>query len=701
MVHIYRLTRYADRDFLIFQASPEIEERLRNTFSLTVKPTKKGFEPGYFCWLRNEYRGYFNLIKRFFSQNYSPPEVRLSVFRSNGSLSDRWPPQFWQQKVTSSIKSAFSGNGYKIREDRLSGWVEVIPDKPVFSKGNLEIYWGAAFRVQVPEDRFPLLFCEERFWFFREGKPVGLAELAQEHGEGSDLLKSVRSLTTRNTEEHFDLLCRFVKRIPPLADCERISFNPEPVRPEDIGFETWFWLHEFETSLETGNGLRTILGQALLGSGLYFQPDGAAGASKPRQVREELLKGSGLYFQPDDIQVVLLVPLSGTSPAIPNINWQQIGQVAEMFLSKALPNVNVPFCMLEYPLDDHPADFLEKLEAIKQSQPNRRFLVLMITPGSEDRYSDDPEKQSAESRSYQLGTRVREMCKGGYVATVDWNRLINPKDLKYIVQNAIFGGLYRLHAQPWKLVDLPFGDSPSEATYFLGLASDPKAFALAGVLIDCHGVLMAYGARVADKSKNPQAFDITAETDQIIRTLLKYGVSDDCPPPNRLIVHIGPDMEEYVDHIQKATESRSIASDIVLIVPDSGVRLWQPGNKQGTPSHGIAIGSESQKIAYLMNTLAVAEKTTRETNPTRKTNQVYIYPCPTSVMVRQLYGTTSLKVLAAHVYWLSVAHINALHRTVDMPVTIAYARSLCDYTARTGRPLKVTQTREKKVLYWL
>ena len=451
MVHIYRLTRYADRDFLIFQASPEIKERLRNTFSLTVKPTKKGFEPGYFCWLRNEYRGYFNLIKRFFSQNYSPPEVRLSVFRSNGSLSDRWPPQFWQQKVTSSIKSAFSGNGYKIREDRLSGWVEVIPDKPVFSKGNLEIYWGAAFRVQVPEDRFPLLFCEERFWFFREGKPVGLAELAQEHGEGSDLLKSVRSLTTRNTEEHFDLLCRFVKRIPPLADCERISFNPEPVRPEDIGFETWFWLHEFETSLETGNGLRTILGQALL--------------------------GSGLYFQPDDIQVVLLVPLSGTSPAIPNINWQQIGQVAEMFLSKALPNVNVPFCMLEYPLDDHPADFLEKLEAIKQSQPNRRFLVLMITPGSEDRYSDDPEKQSAESRSYQLGTRVREMCKGGYVATVDWNRLINPKDLKYIVQNAIFGGLYRLHAQPWKLVDLPFGDSPSEATYFLGLASDPKAFA--------------------------------------------------------------------------------------------------------------------------------------------------------------------------------------------------------------------------------
>jgi len=105
MIRIYRPTRYPDRDYFIFQASPETLAKFRSSFPLQVRSTRRGFEQGYFCWLRDVYRDrYFDAVREFFRKHYSPPEIKLSIFRSTTPLSARWPLPFWERKVTGAIQ---------------------------------------------------------------------------------------------------------------------------------------------------------------------------------------------------------------------------------------------------------------------------------------------------------------------------------------------------------------------------------------------------------------------------------------------------------------------------------------------------------------------------------------------------------------------------------------------------------------------
>ena len=666
MIHIYRATRYPDRDFFTFQATEDTIREFDFRFPVKVTESKRGFEGGYFTWLRDDYRGtFFDLIKAYLRQNYIPPELRLSAFRVITPLSGLWPSSIWQQKVTDGIKAAFTEQGYTVNEDEFSGSVEVVPKKPSFNRENVQIYRCVGFQVQVPEDRYPLLWCQEQFRLFMDGKPASLRQIAQAHGEGSAIMQAVRHFTTRNAEEQFNFLKRFINHVPPLASCEGITFEQEPVTPQQIGLETWFWLHDSEAYFEASNGLQTILAQAML---------------------EE---GSGFYAQPDDIQVIILLPIPDSSPVIPKVEWEQVIERAEGFLAQTLPDVELPVSTVEYPVDGDLNQTIQEVEAIVQSDPDRRVLCLMATPGPEARSSTDPKLRAAEKQSFQLNKRLRDLFRGGYTVTVDWDKLQEMSDMPFIVNNALMGGLYRLNAQPWRLCNLPFGSGSIEATYFLGLVSDVETTIVSGVLFDYQGTLVAYGAtRLNHQDRGKR--DSADEIDKLIQSLLTDGIHRSRPEPTHVIVHVSPEMATYAEHIRAALQALSLPSDIVSVDRNAGSRLWQPANQQGTPSHGIAIGSEAQKIAYLMNTLSLAERT----------NRGYIYPNPNVVTVCQLAGSTSVKALSAHVYWLSVAHINTLHRTVDTPVTIAYAQALYDHVSRVRRSMRVTRN-YRKTLFWL
>ena len=466
MIHIYRATCYPDRDFFTFQATEDTFRQFRFRFPVKVTDAKRGFEGGYFTYLRGNYREiFFDLIKSYFRENYTPPELKISAFRAIAPLSALWPVPIWERKVTDAIKSAFTEQGYTANEDEFSESVKVVPDKPSFSQENVQIYWGISFEVQVPEDRYSLLWCKERFWLFMDGRPASLEQVAQVYGEGSTITQAIRHFTARNAEEQFDFLNRFVNRIPPLASCDGIAFEQEPVTPQRIGLETWFWLHDSDAYFETSNDLQTILAQAML---------------------EE---GSGFYSQPDDIQVIILLPIPESSQIIPKVDWEHVITRAEEFLDQTLPDVDVPINTMRYPVEGDLNQVIQEVETIVQSHLDRRVLCLIATPGPEARFSANLKLQAAEKQSFQLNRRLRDLFKWGYTVTADWGKLREAHDMPFIIHSALMGGLYRLNAQPWKLSNLPFESEPVEASYFLGLVGDTEARTVSGVLLDYQGTL--------------------------------------------------------------------------------------------------------------------------------------------------------------------------------------------------------------------
>jgi hypothetical protein len=55
-----------------------------------------------------------------------------------------------------------------------------------------------------------------------------------------------------------------------------------------------------------------------------------------------------------------------------------------------------------------------------------------------------------------------------------------------------------------------------------------------------------------------------------------------------------------------------------------------------------------------------------------------------ALRVQKIEGSTSLKTLAAQIFWLSRLDINSYHRSANLPVTIAYAHAL----AKKKKPRK-------------
>lgn len=666
MIHIYRMTRYADVDQILFQASEETYQEFRRRFPVSIRPAKKGFEGGYHTFLREEYRNhFFDPIKAYFREKYVLPKVQLSAFRGTQCLSDRWSAQVWQDKVSEAIQTYFMKEGFSVQTDKNAGLVEVIPQKVSLTQENVEVYWSVAYRIQMLENRRPLLWCHDRFRLLLDGKAASLEQIAKAHGEGSSVLLKIRQFTTRSAEEQFGVLQRFARRIPALSACEDLCFETEPIAAQELGMDTWFWLHDSNACFELSNGLQTNLAQAMLG------------------------EGCGLYTQPDDLQVILLMPDPDSSQVVPLIDWEKVVSDVEHFLKQTMPDVKVPFIVLNYPMVGDFDTCLKNFQQATQSNSERRVLCLMVTPGPEFRFSSNVDQIAAEQQSFHINRALKEHTRGGFTATVDWNKLQDSKDRPYTLHNAIFSSLYRLNATPWKIANLTYDVKPRESNYFLGIyggIADLRS--MAATLIDYEGGLVAFGGKSFEDDRE-KAGSFEEEIEKLISSILSKGIHQTKPTPKHIIFHIPIDFLTYGQFIQEILSTQSVTSDI-LAIQQSNVRFYQSSNQQGTPSHGIAVGSTELKTAYLMNTLSVGEKTERG----------YIFPNPNTSMLRQISGTSSIQSLSAQVFWLSNAHINALHRTVDLPITIAYARALHDHIRKTRKSLRITQN-YRKTLYWL
>jgi len=669
MINIYRPTRFPDRDAIIFQADTESVQKFNNTFfPVKAQPTKvDGIEGGYYAFLRYQYREeFFESIMMFLRTHYATPVIQVSAYRSDQPLPKTWKADVWKKKISDSIKNSFQKKGFSVRENEYSKVIEVLPEKPNIEKDGLEVFWGCQFWVEVNEDFFADIWASGNFWFYQNEQSTNFEKMALSFGDSSQIIKEIRGFTARSSEEQFAFLQRFIARIGKLEDCEGIQFQPSALTTSELGMETWFWLHDSDTALKGASEYPSIFTQSLLDV------------------------NGGFYHQPDDIAVLVLIPEAGTSSAIPVINWEvDFAEKIKGFIERVMPQVKVPFQVIKYPVTGSLDGAIGAVQAFATSQANRRILCFLPTPGSTARNSLDEQVIAADQQTFKLERdHLRPIFNKGFTETLDWNNLADSYSGQYVIDNAVMTGLYRFGALPWILTNLPFEGKPTEPTYFLGMEGNLKRGTVAAVIIDAGGKLIAYGANCP----NGSGVDLINSTINLITDLLKNGFHQSQPRPTYLIVHLSPELEKFAKQIDAHLQQNKLTADVISIHHDTAVRMRQPDNKEGTPSNGIAIGNAKQKFAYLMNTLSVKEKTKRGT----------IHPSPAPIKILHWAGTTSLKTLAAHVYWLSVAHIHSLHRTVDLPITIAYAHALHSHLIRKKdpKPIRVTKN-HNRTLFWL
>lgn len=242
-------------------------------------------------------------------------------------------------------------------------------------------------------------------------------------------------------------------------------------------------------------------------------------------------------------------------------------------------------------------------------------------------------------------------------------------------------------ARPWRLVSPPIGDYESSEILFVGLAHDRDLSQLAGVGFNADGTIAGYSGLYGGPSLDTDFASLTGKVVGEICSLQRgSGVSRD---PRRVIVHVPATIDQYGKQLASVIAKCGIACDAIAISPGSGPHLLQKGNQGGTPSFGIAAGDEH--IAYLINTYAIDEKSNTGER---------IFPAPNTIVVRRIAGEMPMRLLAAQVFWLSAVHINAIHRTVDTPVTLDFADRLRQHIGKTRRSMPPTLGTDR-VLFWL
>lgn len=666
MINIYRLARYPERDAIVFQGNADDALRFNRTFfPAKAQPSKvDSIEGGYYAFLRFQYRNdFFEPIKTFFRTNYSAPEIQMSAFKSDQALAPTWKVDIWKRKISDSIKSSFEKQGYRTRDNSHSNMVEVLPEKPSIAKDGLEVFWGCEYWIEVNEDLFARLWASSNFWFYLNEQATSLEKISRAFEGSAQITKELRSFVARSSEEQFSFLQRFVSRVGVLEDCDGIQFIPAALTASELNMETWFWIHDSDTMLKGASAYPSTFTQAL------FEP------------------GGGFFHQPNDIACLVLLPETGSSSILPAINWDiDVADAARKFISQVMSQTSVPFQVTKFPVEGSLDKALEAVRIFVNRLDDWRIFCLMPTPGADTKQSGNEHLIAASQQTHRLEKELRSILKKGFTETLDWTNLADPKARPYVLHNAIMTGLYRFGAQPWQLIDVAFENDSPESTYFLGLVGNPKSGVLASVAIDSKGKLIAF----AGDHPEGKGLDLSERCTKLAADMLKNGFHHTLPKPKHLIVHLSAELDQMAGAIREELTRRQVASDIISLHPNSTFRFLQSGNKQGTPSNGIAIGNVAQRTAYLMNTLAVGEKTSRD----------FVYPSPAPVVIHQREGTTSLKVLASHVYWLSVAHTNGLHRTVDLPITIAYAQALQKHVTKTKRSMYVTKN-HNRTLFWL
>jgi len=378
------------------------------------------------------------------------------------------------------------------------------------------------------------------------------------------------------------------------------------------------------------------------------------------------------------------MPDETSSPVVPQGNWSQVVQLVEDYLQRALPQVDKPFIVIKYSLDPEQNDYLDQVRTFVKEHPTRRLLTLMIIAEKDTCTSPIEAHKAADARSWSVQKAVRGIARGGYVITLGWDCIMKPKELNYFVNSSVTRGLYQVGARPWRLISPPVGSNDLDEVLFVGLAHDTDMSQLVGVAFEADGSIIGYSGVRATLSKA----DFGGLVGQVVGELFNLRQSCLSSPLQRAVVHVPSALEGYAEQLASVLTKNEIACDAVSISFEGGPHLCQPDNDCDTPSHGIAVGNE--QIAYLINSYTVKEQL--------YTNE-WALPAPNTVIVKRIAGTTPMRFLAAQVFWFAAIHINAIHRTVDTPMTLDFSDRLRQYVSRSNKDMRPTLA-DEKVMFW-
>jgi len=622
MITLYRIIPYPDHTFILFQGDDEDFQQASKILHFKPIEAKKEVTPetGYCAFLRGEYRAKSEKeMRQYLSSHYQPPMIELSAFRSTSPLPDIHTPNEWATIIAKKYAEFFKSKGYIVND---TGEYAVFRKQAITLPTDitlppeLDVFEGVTYRVQVPDDYHLTIQCDVAYGYYLENEPVSWKKIAQQHAAQPQLLKKLDDFTKRDTNDLFKLFEQFIKSLQSVPDTEDYTINPTPLKSTDLSLETWFWEHDYPVSLEVSNNQQVPLAQWIVEHGTGFY--------KPHS---------------NPIKIAYLFPDEGIVQWCPKYNKEQLSELVRNTLQKLLLT-EPPIYSFEYATDRLDTDgIIASCRDTVEYNQGDKILTVMINPPKYAKDAEDPKLQALDKFAYELSKQLRRLWWGGYSVTLDWTKLQNPTDRKYIMENAILKGLLVLGARPWKLANFPLVEElPPSQVCIIGIDAQPEhwdkggAGRLGGVVFDGGGILRAFHlVRIQDNEfATPEVFH------QFVKVMLNLFKDSVGQSPKYLLIHrdgiFGADEAGIVlEYAQKI----GMTCDLVEICKSGTPRFRQRQNRGGTASKDVAVGSEELGIAYMCNTLVFRENGK--------------YPAPQTIWIRHVSGTTPLKVIAVQV----------------------------------------------------
>jgi hypothetical protein len=403
--------------------------------------------------------------------------------------------------------------------------------------------------------------------------------------------------------------------------------------------ETWFLPHEADLEFIVGKGLKVSLP-------CYLDKENA-----------------GIYEFPNRPVIVLIIYPGSDFSDCPILDWDPIIKEIKSKTVSLLTR-RAKFGSFAYLPGQTVEEILQRCKAglaqVKDHQP----LVIFITPPK----SSGPQQSLTPIDAFtrQIHKDLRYVAEGTYIQTIMWDSLLETYDRKYVIENALLKGICAFGAIPWKLVEMPGEQNLTKDFCFIGLDVNRFNDSVGGVILSKCGLIFGYHLIRLPK---PGSDKVQPESCfYLVNKLLGHFQSVACYEPKHTIIHLDGNVDWQLADIKDMFGSYSC--DIVEIRKHGGPKLFQAENRDGTPSKGIAIGSEDKKVAYLVNSKA---------KHTKVESGRWIFPAPDTLTIKKIMGPSSIRILAAQVYALTHVSYSSYRNTIQIPATIEYADAVVNH----------------------
>lgn len=647
MISLYRVVRSQAETLISFQGDQTSADHLSNIVGFKIPRSKKPdlCEGGFYLYIRGAKR-----VEReraaiaYLSANYQPPPLELTLFEGNVALPDDRPVEEWGATIEWKVREFFSELEYSCDECGLKHGI--FRKEPRCLGDDLKVHEGVSYRIRMRPNYVPVLQVDLAFRYELNGRRVSRAKAYQQLQEKDGLTSALDQFESRDTEQVFGIIQSFVDRLSHIPIEEGFQFIPQPLSAEDLKLDTWIWSHESPVKYEIGGGQHINLAKELLAS------------------------GQGFFRQPPPFEIITVRPSKTSARGIQELRWRAINDQITKIVEGIFGRQDYSSISLSYDVTGSKEAILAKIEQDLEHLPERVPLFLLPTPPKGSERNIDPELVAWSRLTQNLSSALRKVRLGTYVVSLDCENLKNDYARKYVLENAIIKGLTALGGIPWRVRDIamPTTEINPKRMCFIGIDVNVnrRVPAVGGVVLDGFGTLLAYHLVIL---KSPCGDYVDR---QALRTLTKHLIKHyrekiGCNPEHIVIHRDGRFINDEAQILAAFLKEGSWGFDLVEIRKSGAPRLKQLGNRRGTPSRDIAVGCDEVPIAFVSNTLSVG---------INQHNGLYLFPATKLLTVYRVSGLTSMRIIAAQVYALSLANIGALRRTERLPATISYADAL-------------------------